>query len=95
VLSLAATEARISNVSPTLSEPLRASSPARRATGIGSPLSAASSIHRAFARDDAINGDDFPGLHKNIVTDHDLLDGYLLDDRCSQAMGNSWSAIDK
>ena len=36
--------ARISNVSPALIVPLRASSPSRRATGIGSPVSAASSI---------------------------------------------------
>ena len=43
VLSPAVAEARISNVSPALSVPLRADSPFRRLTGIGSPVRAASS----------------------------------------------------
>ena len=44
VLSPAVAVARISNVSPTLTVPLRVDSPSRRVTGIGSPVSTASSI---------------------------------------------------
>ncbi len=87
--------ARISNVSPALTVPLRAASPSRRATGIGSPVSAASSIMALAAGDQPVDRDHLAGAHQDDVADRDLLDRDIGDGLDLPAMRDTGRAVDQ
>ena len=95
VLSLAVVEARSSNVSPALTAPLRASSPALRLTGIGSPVTAASSSTATELVITPSTGMTSPARTKIRVTDSNLSTGTSSMVRVVPAMSDFWRAIDQ
>ena len=69
VLSLARADARISKVSPALSEPLRASSPDLVSDRNWLPRQRGFIDRSLLTGYNAVDGNDFAGSYKNVVTD--------------------------
>ena len=87
MLSPAVALARISKVSPAFTVPLRAGSPSRRVTGIGSPVSAASSIMAPGTQNDPVDGDHLASAHENDVAYSHLFNWNVSNGRISDDDG--------